>query len=72
MNIDLLLRFLITWALPGLLSVIVGYKKGRLGFGVAMGIIFGGLGFVIGLWLGWVGFVVVCCFKKRQDGKETK
>lgn len=68
MDVDLLLRLLITWIIPGGLAVLVGIKKNRRDFGILIGLLFGGLGFVFGLCLGWIGFIVVCCFKKNEKG----
>lgn len=65
MNIDLIARLLVTWIIPGGLAILVGVKKNRKDFGILMGVLFGALGFLFGLGLGWIGFIVVCCFKKK-------
>lgn len=66
MDTDMLARLFVTWILPGILCVVVGFRKGRGDLGVVMALLFGALGFFIGLGLGWLGFIVVCCFPKRE------
>jgi len=68
---NLVMRLLITWIIPGGLAILIGMKKNRLGLGVLVGVLFGALGFFFGLGLGWLGMIVVCCFKKRTVGKES-
>jgi len=67
MDINLIARLLITWIIPGGLAVLVGHKKNRTDLGVVCALLFGALGFFFGLGLGWIGFIAVCCFKKRRD-----
>lgn len=66
MDIDLLIRLLINWIIPGGLAVLVGAKKKRLEFSVVCALLFGALGFFFGLFLGWIGLIAVCCFPRRK------
>lgn len=53
---EVLVRVFLWWLLPCILSTIIGVKKGR-----------GVFGFVLGFLFAWLGFIVICCFKKRKD-----
>ena len=61
--------YIFGWILPCVLTIIGGVKKNRVELGVILAIIALALGFlwtVLGVALGWVGFIVMCCFKKRD------
>ena len=66
MSIDILLRLIITWIVPAAITLCIARIKNRMALGAIVAIVFGALGFVIGLGFGWIGMLVICCFKKCQ------
>lgn len=46
------------WLLPWIIATVVGVSKNRGVFGFLMGMLFG-----------WLGMIVVCCFKKNEKVK---
>lgn len=69
-----ILVYAVAWWLPCVLSIVKGVKKRRAGLGVFLGIV----GFVTGLlWVflgvvfGWLGFIVMCCFKPRENQQAS-
>lgn len=46
------------WLLPWIIATVVGVSKKR-----------GVFGFLMGMILGWLGMIVVCCFKKNEKVK---
>lgn len=45
------------WLLPWIVATVVGVKKNR-----------GVFGFLLGMLFGWLGMIIVCCFKKNENG----
>lgn len=45
------------WLLPWIIATVVGVKKNR-----------GVFGFLLGMLFGWLGMIIVCCFKKNEKG----
>lgn len=66
---SLVIFYLIGWILPCVLSVVIGIRKKRGAFGgilCGIGILLGLLWTPLGCALGWIGFIIICCFRRRE------